>query len=171
MKPSPKLQVLLLCAAVFIGSPYIPTAVLTLLVGNKISVFLVLGLVLYAISIDSALGIAVFLSVAALFLEQRRRTVEKVTIMNDVKEAPPPFSVEQLDKPAPNIVPGEVHPPSKEADVEDYSFEPTEQTGTNKYEPGSDEYNDKQPLETVPPRPGDVSDFLQAKGLANINSA
>jgi len=167
MKPSAKLLTLLACAAVFVGSPYIPTAVLTLLVGNKISAFLVLGIVLYALS----MGIAAFLSIAALFLEQRRRTVEKVAKMNDVKEAPPPFSVEQLDKPAPNIVPGEVHPPSKEAEVDDYSFEPMEQTGTNKYEPGSDEYNEKQPLETVPPRPGDVSEFLQAKGLANINSA
>jgi hypothetical protein len=171
MKLSPKLLILLACAAVFVGSPYIPTAVLTLLVGNKISAFLVFGIVLYALSIDSALGIAAFLSIAALFLEQRRRTVEKVAKLNDVKEAPPPFSVEQLDTPAPNIVPGEVHPPSRDAEVDDYSFEPMEQTGTNKYEPGSDEYNEKQPLETVPPRPGDVSEFLQAKGLANINSA
>lgn len=169
MKVSPKLPVLLACGAVFVASPYIPTALLNLLVGNKISSFLVLGLVLYALSIDSVFGIAAFLAIAALFLEQRRRTVEKVAKMNDVKEAPPPFSVEQLDKPAPNIVPGEVHPPSKEAEVEDYTFEPTEQSGTNKYEPGSDKYNEKQPLETVPPRPGDVSDFLQEKGLANIN--
>jgi hypothetical protein len=169
MKVSSKLVVLLACGAVFVGSPYIPTVLLNLLVGNKVSSFLVLGFVLYALSVDSVFGIAAFLSIAALFLEQRRRTVEKVVKMNDPKEAPPPFSVEQLDKPAPNIVPGEVHPPSKEAEIEDYSFEPTEQTGSNKYEPGSDEYNGKQPLETVPPRPGDVSEFLQEKGLANIN--
>jgi len=32
-------------------------------------------------------------------------------------------------------------------------------------------YNEKQPLDTVPPHPSEVSDMLQLKGLASLNSA
>ena len=125
-----------------------------------------MGLVLLALAKDRVLGLASFLAVAALFLEQRRRTVEKVTTVSK-----PVFSVEQLNVPAPNIVPGEVHPPRKDADVDDYSFEPSEESGTNKFEAVDESYDQKEPSDTVPPHPSEVSEFLQVKGLANLNSA
>ena len=135
-------------------------------VGNQISAAVLMGLVLLALAKDRVLGLASFLAVAALFLEQRRRTVEKVTTVSK-----PVFSVEQLNVPAPNIVPGEVHPPRKDAEVDDYSFEPSEESGTNKFEAVDESYDQKEPSDTVPPHPSEVSEFLQVKGLANLNSA
>ncbi|NBO70245.1 MAG: hypothetical protein EBU66_06915 [Bacteroidetes bacterium] len=168
MKGTPRFGVLIASGAVFLLAPYIPYSVLSLTVGNRIGAFVLLCLVIYTLMVDNILGLATFLAVAALFLEQRRRTVERVTKHLDPHEKPV-FSVEKLNEPAPNIVPGEVHPPSKVAEVEDYSFEPTEDSGTNKYDTVDESINEKQPLETVPSQPNEVSDMLQAKGLAHIN--
>ena len=156
----------------FLVSPYLPYSVLQATVGTRLGAFLLLALVLYVLFLDQTLGLATFLAVAALFLEQRRRTVERV---RKVAAADPSsgsnnkFQVEQLTVPAPNIVPGEVHPPRKVADIDDYSFEPSEESGNNKFEQVDESYDDKQPLETVPPQPNEVSEFIQQKGLANIN--
>jgi len=162
------LIVLLASCAVFVLTPYIPYSVLKLTVGTKLSAAILLCLVLYTLAQDRLLGLASFLAVAALFLEQRRRTVEKVTVP---EAKPPPFSVKQLNTPAPNIVPGEVHPPRNDSEVEDYSFEPSEESGNNKFETVDESINEKQPLDTVPPQPSEVSDMLQLKGLASLNSA
>ncbi len=152
---------------VFVLSPYIPTAFLKYTVGTMVGAAALLLLALYVIRMDNVLGLAVFLAVAALFLENRRRTVDSVTkIMTAEKTT---FSVEQLNKPAPNIVPGEVHPPHKQADIEEYGFEPTEESGQNKFESADYSQDEKQPLDTVPPQPNEVSELLQQKGLANIS--
>ena len=166
MKITPTLLALLASCAVFVLSPYIPYSALRMAVGNQISAAVLMGLVLLALAKDRVLGLASFLAVAALFLEQRRRTVEKVTTVSK-----PVFSVEQLNVPAPNIVPGEVHPPRKDAEVDDYSFEPSEESGTNKFEAVDESYDQKEPSDTVPPHPSEVSEFLQVKGLAHLNSA
>ena len=167
---STTLLVLLASCTMFLISPYLPYSFLQATVGNKIGSFALLALVLYVLYIDQTLGLATFLAVAALFLEQRRRTVEHVSKIAVVSpKIQQNFHVEQLNVPAPNIVPGEVHPPRKVADVDDYSFEPSEESGNNKFEQIDESYDDKQPLETVPPQPNEVSEFLQQKGLANIN--
>lgn len=168
VKITPTLMILLASCAVFLLTPYIPYTVLKMTVGNTLSATAMLCLVLYTLAKDRLLGLAGFLAVAALFLEQRRRTVDKVTAAMD-PNAKPAFSVDQLNVPARDLVPGEVHPPRKDAEVEDYSFEPTEEAGANKYEPTGDTHDEKQPLETVPPHPSEVSEFLQLKGLANIS--
>ena len=168
MNVSPTLVMLLAACAVFLLTPYFPYSVLKMTAGNKVGSAVLLALVLYALAKDRLLGLAAFLAVAALFLEQRRRTVEVVTKKADPKEKPA-FSVEQLDKPAPNIVPGEVHPERSESETEDYSFEPTEESGTNKFEDVGESYNEKHPLETVPPQPSEVSEMFQAKGLSHLN--
>ena len=162
MKISPNLAVLLVSCVVFLVTPYLPTAVLESTVGNKVGCAAILALVLAVVYVDSILGLAVFMAVAALFIEQRRRIVAKVAPIVT-------SSVEQLGTPAPNIVPGEVHPPHKLADLEDYSFEPSEESGANKFEAIDESIDTKQPLPTVPPHPEEVSQLLQEKGLAEIN--
>lgn len=165
---SSRIVALIAACAVFLLAPYIPYSLLRLAVGNKVGSFVLIALVIYVLTRDSVLGLASFLAVAALFLEQRRRTVETVKKAQDPK-IQPMFPVDQLTVPAPNIVPGEVHPPRKDAEVEDYSFEPSEETGTDKYDGVSESFDEKQPLDTVPPQPNQVSQMLQAKGLASIN--
>jgi len=159
---TPKFLAVIAACTVFLFSPYIPYSVLKMTVGNRVGAFLLLGLVIYTLVLDNTIGLAVFLAVCALFLEQRRRTVERVKEVHGSKKA----SIRMTS--APDIVPGEVHPPSNQPDVEDYSFEPTEETGTNTYDKVGESFNNKQPLETVPSQPNEVSEFLQEKGLASI---
>jgi len=165
MKFSPTLTALLASCAVFVLAPFIPSWFLNLTVGTTVGSLLLLALVLIVLQGDIVVGLATFLAVAALFLENRRRTVSKVTAsMLPVKA---PFKVEDLAD-APHLVPGEKHPLPKEADVDDYSFEPTEESGKNSFERVDESQDDKQPLETVPPVPSEVSELLQDKGLAKI---
>jgi hypothetical protein len=167
MNISPRIGVIIAAGAVFLLAPYVPYSILGLLVGNRVSVFLLLCLVVYILTLDNVLGLAAFLALAALFLEHRRRKVEKVT--KQMAPSEKHASVEMLNVPAPNIVPGEVHPERKTADVEDYSFEPTEESGDNKFDHVGDSQDDKHPLDTVPPQPNEVSEMLQQRGLAHLN--
>ena len=148
-------------------SPYVPSWVLNMTVGTQVGALLTLVLVLVVLQRDSVLGLAVFLAAAALFLEYRRRTVAKVmTLMGPRSE---PLEVKELSTPAPDLVPGEIHPERKGADVEDHGFEPTEESGKNDVEGlGPESQDEKQPLETVPPQPSLVGELMQQKGLAAI---
>lgn len=167
MKTATIITVLAAACAVFVLSPYLPNALLKYTVGNMIGSAALLLLVLYVIRIDAALGLAVFLAVAALFLENRRRTVDTVRkVMTGEKTS---FDVAELSIPAPPIVPGEVHPPHREPEIEDHGFEPTEESGQNTFEKVDYSQDEKHPLETVPPQPNEVSELLQQKGLANIS--
>jgi hypothetical protein len=159
---TPKFLAVVAACAVFLLSPYVPYNVLNMTVGNRVGAFLLLGLVIYSLVLDNTIGLAVFLAVCALFLEQRRRTVERVKEVHGSKKATLKMAA------APDIVPNEIHPPSNQPEVEDYSFEPTEESGTNTYNKVGESFNNKQPLETVPSQPNEVSQFLQEKGLATI---
>jgi hypothetical protein len=167
MKTATTITVLAAACAVFVLSPYLPQSLLKFTVGNMVGSAALLLLVLYVIRIDAVLGLAVFLAVAALFLENRRRTVD--TVREVITNEKTSFRVEGLDKPAPPIVPGEVHPAHREPDIEDHGFEPTEDSGQNTFEKVDYSQDEKQPLETVPPQPNEVSELLQEKGLANIS--
>jgi len=158
---------LLLACSVFVLSPFLPSWVLNLTVGTTVGAVILFVVVLITLQDDSVLGLATFLAVAALFLEQRRRTVAKVSSAIQSKKAP--FMVEELNVPAPDLIPGEKHPAPKDADIDDHGFEPTEDSGNNKFDPVDESQDGKQPpLETVPSQPSEVSDQLQGKGLASI---
>lgn len=165
MMVSPTLMALLVACAVFVLSPFIPSWFLNLTVGTKVGSVILLVAVLIVLQDDIVVGLATFLAVAALFLEHRRRTVVKVTTAMVPDKVP--FKVQDF-KEAENLVPGEVHPAHKEAEVDDYGFEPTEDSGKNSFEKVDVSQDDKEPLETVPPAPSVVSELLQGKGLASI---
>ena len=167
MKLSPTLSVLIAACVLFIFSSYLPSWLLHLVVGTNVGALLALVLVLVVLQNDIVLGLATFLAVAALFLENRRRTVNKVTMMMSTTKQP--FDIKELSTPAPDLVPGEIHPDHKGSEVEDYGFEPTEESGKNDVESlGAESQDEKQPLETVPPQPSLVSELMQQKGLATI---
>jgi hypothetical protein len=168
MKLPPTLATLLAACAVFILAPYIPSWILQLAVGTNVGALLMLVLVLVVLQTDIVLGLSVFLAVAALFLENRRRTVKKVTAILATEKAAP-LEVKELSTPAPNLVPGELHPEREGSYTEDVDFQPTEDSGKNDVEDlGLESQDEKQPLETVPPQPSIVSELMQQKGLATI---
>jgi energy-converting hydrogenase Eha subunit E len=163
---SPTLIALLSACFVFIIAPYSPGWLLKLLVGTSIGCIVTFVAVLLVLQYDVVIGLATFMAVAALFLEHRRRTVIKVTSM--LKPNDSTAEIKELDVPSPNVVPGEVHPPRREAEVEESGFEPTEESGKNDFERVDESQDNKQPLDTVPPQPSEVSKFLQDKGLATL---
>ena len=168
MKLSPTLLFLVAMGFIFIFTPFMPSWVLNNSAGTGVGSLLLLLFVLVVLQYDVVLGLAAFLAVASLFLENRRRTVQHVqTKMLIQKERP--STVKELNIPAPDLVPGEIHPPRKDAEVDDYGFEPSEDTGKDKFEAIDETINEKQPLETVPPQPSEVSEMLQQKGFANIS--
>jgi hypothetical protein len=169
MKVTPALTIFLVAAAIFIFSSYIPDGLIRLVSGNMIGAAALLGAILYTMRTDKVLAIAVFLAAAALFLESRRRTVARVAVAMATEK--PVFRVEQLSMPAPDLVPGEVHPSRSTPEYEDHNYEPSEESGSNKFEPVGESLDEKQPLETVPPHPDEVSSFLQQKGLASVGPA
>jgi hypothetical protein len=165
MKLSPTLATLLIACIIFVVSPLLPSWILNLTAGTTVGALFLLVLVLVVLQSDLVLGLATFLAVAALFLEQRRRTVVRVT--STLTPGKVPFKVENIVD-APDLVPGEVHPQHKGSEVEDHGFEPTEESGKNSFENVGESQDDKEPLDTVPPNPSEVSELLQEKGLASI---
>lgn len=164
---SPTLVALLTASAFFVFSSYLPSWFLQLTVGSNVGAVIMLVIVLIVLQADIVVGLAVFLAVAALFLENRRRTVSRVTASMPSKSEP--IKIQELDTPAENLVPGEIHPNHKGSDAEDYGYEPTEESGKNDFEGlGAESQDEKQPLETVPSQPSMVSEMMQQKGLATI---
>lgn len=153
--------------ALFVLSPYLPQAILSLTVGNRIGSLLVLIAVLVALRRNSLVALATFLAAAALFLENRRRTVYRIREAIGGPGAP----VEELSKPAPNLVPGEVHPPRDEPSNEEYDYGPGEEHDGSKLFEHSATEDEKGPLDTVPSNNSSgVAEFLQSRGLAGSNS-
>ncbi len=167
MKVTPTLTIFFIACLTFVFSSYLPDGLIRLTAGNMVGSAALLLTVLYFMRLDKVLALSIFLAAAALFLESRRRTVDRVAIAMAAEK--PVFRVEELSKPAPPLVAGEVHPPRQIPEHEDYSFEPSEETGTDKFEPVGESLDEKQPLETVPPHPEEVSSFLQHKGLAAVH--
>jgi hypothetical protein len=165
MKASVSVGILVGACLTFLLSSMLPTGLLNLLVGNKVGAAIVLVAVLVLLRQDVVLALALFLAVAALFLEQRRRTVNALVQFKEPKEVP--STVENAGRPAPDLVPGEVHPESDTPEVTDHGFEPERETGSNEFQDVGESQDQKHPLETVPPQPEEVSHFLQSKGLGH----
>lgn len=127
---------------------------------------LVLLAVLMVLRQDRVLGLALFLAAAALFLENRRRMVNTVRVAMVSKESVP-APVEELSSPAPDLVAGEVHPRRDSPEFEDHGFEPADDSGSNGFQRVAPSQNEKEPLETMPPHPEEVSEFFQSKGLGS----
>ena len=167
MSLSPTLVALLTACACFVFSPYLPSWFLQLTVGTTAGAVILLVIILIVLQSDIVVGLATFLAIAALFLEHRRRTVVKV--MSTMTAKSEPLNIKELDTPAPDLVPGEIHPNHKGSEAEDYGYEPTEESGKNDFEGlGAESQDEKQPLETVPSQPSIVSEMMQQKGLATI---
>jgi hypothetical protein len=126
---------IVLCLLVFVSVPWIPTPVVNFLVGNYVTVFLLLAANLYLLRIDAALSIAFFLAAGSLFLENRKRTLAKIETSqtnastNESKQA----DVASLSVPAENLIDGEVHPEHETPSTEDHPFEPTSEGQSNSF--------------------------------------
>jgi hypothetical protein len=150
------------CLLVFVATPFLPTGVLSILVGNIVSVAIVLAVVVYAAMKNSLLGVAAFLAAAALFLENRRRTIARIQNAYGNKGQ----SVENVELPARDLIPNEVHPPHLVPDVDSHDFQPTREEETNEFSAVGESINEKQVLQSLDGQTEDVVKMFEEKGLA-----
>ena len=124
------------CLLVFVSTPWIPTPVVNFLVGNYVTVFLLLVTNLYLLRVDAALSIAFFLAGGALFLENRKRTLARIenTQINASSNEAKHADVASLSVPAEDLIDGEVHPEHEIPSTEEHPFEPSSSGESNKFE-------------------------------------
>jgi hypothetical protein len=139
--------------ALFLFSSYIPNWLLKVTVGSFVGVFVLLAAVLYTLSIDAVLSLAVFLAAGSLFLENRKRILNKLNMVNkdvmsgETKLAP----VSEIDKGAPDIVEDESHPAHETPEKVEDAFQPKEDSGSDEFKPAGESIDEKvPPSETMP---------------------
>ena len=163
MRYSPTLASLLAAAAVFLVSPYVPTALLKLVVGSYIGSALVLLLNLYLVQVEPVIALAVMLASASLFLEHRKRVIRLVKdIIADGNGTP--AQVKSLSKPAPSIKRGEYHPPHEEPVIDEHDFVPSDEVGSN----SAESLAQKAPIDTVHPDSQATGELMQELGFARL---
>ena len=136
---------IVLCLVVFVSAPWIPTPVVDFLVGNYVTVFILLAANLYLLRIDAALSIAFFLAGGALFLENRKRklaTVENSGINAQITESKH-ADIASLSVPAGDLIDGEVHPEHETPSSEEHPFEPTSEGQSNRFEKAGHSIDEK----------------------------
>lgn len=142
----------------FVGAPYIPNAVLKGTVGNPFGTVVLLGAALAAVKFNMALGVATFLAAGALFLENRKRLLAKLRIVEESasasaasgKRESTPADVAKLSEPAGDLVEGEVHPAAEEPSTEEHGFEPRGEA-SEAFEAVAPSMNQKMPLQSGTP--------------------
>ena len=159
-------HILGVCLFFFLVPPMIPTDVLRIAVGSYVGSFLLLALGLYVLRQNATLGLAVFLSITALFLENRRRIVNRIYKRatqqgQGSQEGGYPRSLDA----SPEVAADEVHPSHDEPSHDESKYESTEELGSN----DASDMNGKAPINTVGSVTSSVSNFFQKAGLASID--
>lgn len=119
------IQLLVVALGVFVAAPYLPSSFYSAVFQNVIVPAVLLVGLLVSLSKSLIGSVGLFLAIAALFIEHRRRTFQEVKGV----------SYEQQMAPAQPLVPGELHPP---ADL------PSRTGPSIKYAPSEDATNEFQ---------------------------
>ena len=94
--------------AVFLGTPFIPTAVYVNFFSTPFTAFFLLTLLLVIVSFSTPAAVGVALAAGALFVEHRRRVISLAQKSSDGSRKKDLYT-EQLKTAAP-LVPTEIHP-------------------------------------------------------------
>lgn len=154
-----------LAGLLFVGSSWIPTWIIRFTAGTMIGSAALLLLVLFAVRIDFGIGIAAFMAVAALFLEQRRRLIARIQgKMTSGKTVETPATLRESAQPASDLIEGEHHPEEERGREEDHGYKPSEERGDDSS--AEDIGSDKHPLQTAGQDTEHIADLLESKGYA-----
>lgn len=173
-KDTPALAIFAGAFAVFLLTPYFPTALINILVGYRLTAFLAIATTAYVFKKNMLQGLALFLAFSALFLEYRRRKIEAIRISfasaagSKTKKMGAPIS--EAGRPAAPLVNGEIHPRFQIPSVEEHDYEPG--NGDNSL-PSAEELetydsaieNEKNVIETVSSQPSETASFFRGLGL------
>jgi len=159
------LGAIVFCLIVFVITPWVPTSLVNLLVGNYVTVFIILAVNLYLLRVNAILSIAFFLAVGSLFLENRKRklamieTTQLKVSIDGTTVAP----VSVLSTPAEDLIDGEVHPEHETPSTEEHGFEPTSEGQTNEFDKVGHSIDEKHviPTEEVTSASSEADKFIK----------
>jgi len=154
--------------AVFLVTPWLPTPIIKPIVGNPIGVFVLLALSIGIVMYNVLDGLAFFLAAGVLFLENRKRIlsrIKKEASLNDnnSKNKSTPSSVDY--PPADDLVEGEVHPEHDTPSEDESSFNPKDDSGSNKFNPVDETINKKIPPEGLSGSADDMAEKYVRDGV------
>ena len=147
--------------------PFFPSQFLDLFRGTVGSLIL-LVIVLAAVSLGPIPGTLVFLAALLTFVQRNRGILQtKMSSRTDQKVREPSYD-RQMES-APPMSETEVHPLPDLPPREEHSFSPSDDDGTNHFEPVDSTINDKVALETISSLPERATDYYLQQGLADTN--
>jgi hypothetical protein len=154
---SPTLISIVIAGIAFIVTPYLPMWVLTPLAGSRVGTAIMLIAVLAVLQFDVVISLAVALAVAAVFIEYRRRILNK--IQNTLILPDQPDMVSNIGSTR-KLVPNEVHPPAEAPSIEEVG----EQRENDA--PGST----REPLDTIDTHSEAIAKLMEENGFASLTS-
>ena len=147
--------------------PFFPSQFLDVFRGTAGSLILLVT-VLAAVSLGPIPGTLVFLAALLTFVQRNRGILQtKMSSRTDQKVREP--SYEQQTAPAPPMSDTEVHPLPDLPPREEHSFLPSDDDGSNHFEPVDNSINEKDVIETISPLPERAVDYYLQQGLADTN--
>jgi hypothetical protein len=152
------IQLLIVALVLFIAAPYLPSSIYAMAFTNMIVPAILLIALLVSMNYSFIGSIALFLAVAALFIENRRRTFQEV-------KAP---TYEQQMAPAQPVVPGEIHPApdTPSALAPSVKYAPSEDA-TNEFQRVGTSVNMKKAMAS-PRVPADAEKYIIEHSLAEV---
>ena len=159
------------CLLVFLLAPWVPSELLAVVVGNFVGVFVLLAASVVTMKYNPLDGIAVFLACGVLFLENRKRKLSQIESVgtgddSSGKRVSTHATVESLTTPADDLIDGEVHPEHDTPYENESSFNPKNDSGSNKFDPVDETINEKVPPETLSGSADSMANKYVRDGLA-----
>jgi hypothetical protein len=165
MKVDPKHAILGATGLVFLFPGAAPDELLKYGLGTMVGSFGVLLASLYAVVVDPVIGLAAFMAVASLYLEHRRRIMNRLrSNMYASKSGGTEGSLAALVAGSPPTQPGETHPSRPTPEYEDLALSPDEIPASSPLEESG--LDGKQVLGTAGQETDAVREMLVEKGLA-----
>lgn len=165
MKMDPNYAILGAAGLVFLFPEAAPDELLKYGLGTMVGSFGVLLASLYAVVVDPILGLATFMAVASLYLEHRRRIMNRLrSNVYASKTGGTEGSLAALVAGSPPTQPGETHPERPTPEYEDIGLSPDEIPASSPLEESG--LDGKQVLGTAGQETDVVREMLVEKGLA-----
>jgi hypothetical protein len=164
---TPQNMVSLLAVVWAILLPFLPQQILGLFNGT-VGTLMLLLLVLAAVSLGPQAGVLVFLA-ALLTYVQRNRSILSVKMSSRTDQNAKEPSYEEQTAPAPPMSEHETHPLPQLPPHDEHSFLPSDDDGSNHFEPVDNTINEKNVIKTISPLPEEASEYYLQQGLADTN--
>ena len=146
-----------------IGLPFLPTVVLEA-IRSPIATVVLLAAVVLALSYGPIPGVLVLFAVLLTFVERNTLHIKNAFLGKAAGEEP---KYEEQLAPAEPMSPAEVHPAPVLPDTESLDYIPSEETGSDFFEPVGASIDEKNVIPTISSTPEVAEKFYLQQGLAS----